>query len=83
MRQDIPLDFATVAIKPMDFMPSHGQVLGLFISSQLAVRTPDRETKENLDHRVVPNKPVLGLDMPCDKSTDVYLWHLQKQVDNS
>lgn len=83
MRQDIPLDFVTVAIKPMDFMPSHGPVLGLFISSQLAVRTPDRETKEALDIRVVPNKPVLGLEMPCDKSTDAYLWPLQKRVDNS
>jgi hypothetical protein len=83
MRQDIPLDFNTVVIKPMDFVPDCGLVFGLFISSQLPTRTPPREAKEQLDNRVVPSKPVLELEMPCDKSTDMYLWQLQKRIDNS
>ena len=81
MRQDMPLDYNEVVIKPMDFMPACGMFYGLFISSQLERRTPSMETKENLDSKVIPLKPVLGLEMPTDKNTDQYLWPLQKQMD--
>ena len=81
MRQDSALDWNEVAIKAMDFMEDPGNIRTYFVSSQLMKRTPDQASKNHMETRVNPMKPVIGLEIPNRKDSDQYLWPLRKSTD--
>ena len=81
MRQDSALDWNEVAIKAMDFMEDPGNIRTYFVSSQLMKRTPDQASKNHMEARMDPTKPVIGLEIPHHKESDQYLWPMRKSTD--